>query len=214
MNQLQEFANCQPNWSLEEFVRLVNRLLPEILPEERTNTRVREEVTARLVRYYTTQGMLDEPLRQGREVRYQYRHLLQVLLLRKLLAAGYGAGAIAQFVVERGNSELESLLQGDIGLTIASTAITPNNSALEFLQQIQTNPAPTAMPLTSASRTIQPNEARSSSPHSLYSSQWRRIEIASGLEIHVRDRFSYPTDPQERQQLLKKILQALQFPSQ
>jgi DNA-binding transcriptional MerR regulator len=228
MKQLQDIAKKQPLWSLEEFVREANLLLPEILPDERANTRVREEVTPRLVRHYTTQGMLDEPLKQGREARYQYRHLLQVLLLRRLLAAGYGAGAIAQFVVAHSNDELETLLQGEVGLTIAATQPVSNNFALEFLQQIQTSstpmaiPAPTTMRSSGGSIPMQSGSARSapmkssqagrSSPHHFPpSSQWKRIEIAAGLELHLDDRFSLPTDPVERQQLLEAIAQALQI---
>jgi DNA-binding transcriptional MerR regulator len=236
MKQLQDIAKERPLWSLEEFVREANRLLPEILPDERANTRVREEVTPRLVRHYTTQGMLDEPLKQGREARYQYRHLLQVLLLRRLLAAGYGAGAIAQFVVAHSNDELETLLQGEVWLTISATPPTPNNSALEFLQQIQTSSTPMAIPAppkmqlsrtsipvqsgSAHSASIQPSEAgrsrsaalaRSSPRHLPPSSQWKRIEIAAGLEIHIGDRFSLPTDPVARQKLLEAIAQALQI---
>jgi DNA-binding transcriptional MerR regulator len=184
MTQLQDLAQHQPYWSLEEFVQVANQLLPEVLPDERANTRVREEVTSRLVRHYTTQGMIEEPLKQGREARYHYRHLLQVLMLRRLLTAGYGAGAIAQFAIDRTNSELETLLQGDLKLTITSTPSAPvhsesvstqstnsrsvstcsdpastaaSSSALEFLQQLQTRATPPAIPPTLAAPIPQPS---------------------------------------------------------
>ena len=75
-------------------VKIANDLLPQFLPEEKAHTRVREEVTSRLIRHYTSQGLLDEPLKEGRVARYTYRHLLQLLVVRRLLTEGYGASAI------------------------------------------------------------------------------------------------------------------------
>jgi DNA-binding transcriptional MerR regulator len=231
MNQLQELAQRQPNWPLDEFVQVANQLLAELLPNERVNTRVREVMTPRLVRHYTTQGMLDEPRKQGREARYSYRHLLQVLLLRRLLAAGYGAGAIAQFARAHSDSELEALLQGDVQLTLASGSVAiapaqsppPTNSALEFLQTIQASrsaPAP-AEPVSSRIAESRPSSVpasldQSSSRKRDFSSanppitHWQRLELAPGLEIHLSDSFSYPRDPASQQQLLARILQTLQ----
>ena len=94
MRTLQQIDHSAPNWSLEELVQVANELLPQFLPDEKAHTRVREEVAPRLIRHYTSQGMLDEPLREGREAKYVYRHLLQVLLVRRLLTEGYGASVI------------------------------------------------------------------------------------------------------------------------
>jgi DNA-binding transcriptional MerR regulator len=239
MNQLQELAQRQPNWPLDEFVQVANQLLAELLPDERVNTRVREVMTPRLVRHYTTQGMLDEPRKQGREARYSYRHLLQVLLLRRLLAAGYGAGAIAQFARTHSDSELETLLQGDVQLTLASTSKSesgaiaiaptqsrpPTNSAVEFLQTIQANrstlaaePQPIAPSMApsmapSPAASLDQSFARKrdvSSPANQPITHWQRIELAPGLEIHLSDAFSCPSDPASQQQLLEHILQTLQ----
>ncbi|HZJ09143.1 MAG TPA: hypothetical protein VFD39_05570, partial [Trueperaceae bacterium] len=70
-------------WSLDEFVEHTNRLLPELLPKE-SSKRAADPVNQRLVRHYATQGLLDEPLKEGREARYLYRHLLQLLVVRRL----------------------------------------------------------------------------------------------------------------------------------
>ncbi|WP_416670720.1 MerR family transcriptional regulator [Egbenema bharatensis] len=209
MKTLQQIAQEQPHWSLEEFVNVVNELLPQFLPEEKSHTRVREDVTPRLVRHYTSQGMLDEPLKQGREARYTYRHLLQVLFVRRLLIEGYGASAIDTLARSKTDIELESLLQGGIQLTVA-----PANPALAFLQQIQqrqpdaARSAPPRVPSTDRSLRLSaaPTPA---SPPSPAPSQWHRLEILPGLELHVRSDFVIPSTTQEQQNLLQHILRSL-----
>ncbi len=207
MRTLQQIAEADPSWSLAELVHVVNDLLPQFLPEEKSHTRVREEVTARLVRYYTSQGLLDEPLKLGREARYTYRHLLQLLLVRRLLMAGYGATAINTLAKTKNNSELEALLQGGIQLTVS-----PANPALAFLHQIQqrpTNRPPS--PSTLASSTVS-SRSLPASAVPLPASTWTHQEVLPGLELHIRSDFVLPTTPQEQQLLLQHIEQLLLAP--
>jgi len=198
MNILQQLAKNNPSWSLEEFVQVANNLLPQFLPAQKGNTRVREEVTPRLIRHYTTLGMLDEPLKDGRYAVYTYRHLLQILVVRRLLAEGFGANAIDQLATQRDNTELENLLAGGVQLSV-STA----NPALAYLQQIQKKqssvpaaPVPPAPPMESANLKTD-------------TTSWIRIEILPGLEIHVREDFGYPNSLSEQQNLLQYIAQKL-----
>lgn len=194
MRNLIELSQSNLNWSLDEFVQLTNDLLPQYLPENPANTRVREEVTPRLVRHYTSLEMLDEPIKEGRSARYSYRHLLQMLLVRRLLADGYGASAINQMATSKDNTELEALLQGGVHLTV-----TPANPALAFLQQLQQRQGD-AQPSKAALR---------STPRQLNPAHWTRIEVSPGLELHVQENFTYPSSPQEQQNLLQYINQQL-----
>ncbi|MBD2463669.1 MerR family transcriptional regulator [Oscillatoria sp. FACHB-1407] len=206
MKTLQQLAQRDSSWSLEELVQVANELLPQFLPEEKAHTRVREDVTPRLVRHYTSQGMLDEPFKEGREARYIYRHLLQVLLVRRLLTEGYGASVIDTLARSKSNSELEALLQGGVQLTVA-----PANPALAFLQQVQkrqSDVAPSISKLQSPSELASLSSAQSPlAPSS--TTQWIRQEILPGLELHVRSDFVLPSTSQEQQNLLQRILQTL-----
>lgn len=208
MKTLQELALAEPHWSLEELVQVANQHLPQFLPEEKAHTRVREDVTPRLVRHYASQGMLDEPLKEGREARYRYRHLLQLLLVRRLLAEGYGASAIDKLAISKTNQELEELLQGGVQLTIA-----PANPALAFLQQVQQRQAsPAQSPPSSPSAIPVPVAPSPAPPPSLEapsSSQWTRVEVLPGLELHIRFDFVYPSSGQEQHNLLQLIRQIL-----
>ncbi|MGK7889919.1 MAG: MerR family transcriptional regulator [Leptolyngbyaceae cyanobacterium] len=232
MKTLQQISQSAPLWSLDELVHVATEVLPQFLPEEKAHTRVREAVSPRLIRHYTSQGMLDEPLKEGREARYVYRHLLQVLLVRRLLTEGYGASVIDTLARAKANEELEALLQGGLQLTVA-----PANPALAFLQDIQqrqsgtnktgTNKTGTNKTGASQSGPNQPGTKRSSPKRSLSPqpiplpsssplasapaepSQWTRLEVLPGLELHVRRDFTLPTTTQAQQTLQQRIWQLL-----
>jgi DNA-binding transcriptional MerR regulator len=198
MKTLQQLAQNDPQWSLEEFVQVANNFLPQFLPNQEASSRVQEEVNPRLVRYYTTQGLLDKPLKQGREARYGYRHLLQLLVVRRLLMEGYTSTAITRLVLSKDNAELESLLQGGVKLTVQAA-----NPALAFLEQVQKRASPLPIPATLAP-TPQPTSPFSRSSTSNITS-WYRLEILPGLEIYVREDFNYPNSHQEQKNLLQMI---------
>lgn len=198
------FSQAPKPWSLDEFVEIVNGLLPQFLPEEKSHTRVREEMTSRLVRHYTGMGLLDEPLKEGREARYLYRHLLQALLVRRLLVEGYGASAIDNLAKSKTNQELEALLQGGVVLTL-----TPANPALNFLQEIQQRSAKSA-PAPSQSRKVGKADDSNLEKTALPTpSVWTRLVILPGLEVHVRNDFLLPSTHQEQENLWQRILQSL-----
>ncbi|MGK7908763.1 MAG: MerR family transcriptional regulator [Synechococcus sp.] len=193
MNTLQQLSQSDAQWSLDEFVELVNRLLPRYLPDSARGSRGQADLNPRLVRHYTSQGLVDKSVKAGKEARYTYRHLLQLLVVRRMMAEGYTAAAIDRFAIQQSNRELEALLEGGVQLT-AEVA----NPALSFLQSLQqeeqSQPSPPAK-LRSAS----------SAPQPLAKSQWTRLSVLPGLEIHVREDFQVPRTQQERESLLKAI---------
>jgi DNA-binding transcriptional MerR regulator len=229
MHLLQQLARQDPHWSLDDLVDVANQLLPQFLPDQGGDSRLQDQVNARLVRHYTTQGLLDKPLKQGREARYLYRHLLQLLLLRRLLAEGYSSGSLGPLVLSKTNQEIESLLQGGAQLTVEAA-----NPALAFLAQVrerstqpgdrtglspqrgrasQASPDPPApspsTPSPSAPSPSAPSPtdfaALSSAAPPAAPAQWTRQTILEGLEIHIREDFVYPNNPHEREALLQLI---------
>jgi DNA-binding transcriptional MerR regulator len=105
-------------FSLLDFVEQANRLLPRFLPESSTDSRQREEVNIRLVRHMTTLGLLDEAQREGRESRYTGKQLLQLLVVRRLMAEGYTTGAIKKLIAGASIERLEALLEGEAQPTV------------------------------------------------------------------------------------------------
>ena len=215
MSTLQHIAQQQPEYDLDRFVEVTNDLLPQFLPDQATGSRGQEPVNPRLVRHYTTQGLLDKPLRQGREARYRYRHLLQLLAVRRLLAEGYSASSIGSLIGGQGNAVLEDLLQGGVQLTVEAA-----NPALAFLSQIRergesstletsasnrkraSGPMLQAPPLASAPAP----DSDSSEPSS---ETWVRLDLLDGLELHVREDFVLPATAHERERLLQLIAHRL-----
>ncbi len=55
------------------------------------------EGNERLVRHYVSIGVVDKPSREGRDALYGFRHLLQFLAARRLLAEGFSLAKIAKY---------------------------------------------------------------------------------------------------------------------
>jgi DNA-binding transcriptional MerR regulator len=203
MTSLSDLAQQSLWLSLDAFVALVKDLLPQFLPEGE-DSQSQGAISSRLVRYYTTQGWLDKPLRQGREARYTYRHLLQLLLIRRLLAEGYGGNTIISLMKDRSDQALRDSLEGGVQLTMGVA-----NPALAFLAQLRSGPnsvqsGPRSVPVTSTPES-------SSAPAALKSPSetWQRLVVLPGLELQVRQDFVFPATAYEQEQLLRLIADRL-----
>ena len=190
MDRLQQIAEQQPEMVLDRFVEVTNDLLSQFLPSQGSGGRGQEPVNPRLVRYYTTQGWLDRPLKQGREARYTYRHLLQLLVLRRLLAEGYSASSIAGLIDGQGPGVLENILQGGAQLTLEAA-----NPALAFLAEIRDRQERSASAPSPGSPAPPPSPAET----------WTRLPLTDGLELHLRSDFRPPATPAQRDRLLQRI---------
>lgn len=221
MRSLQSFADA--SWSLEDFVQVVNALseqfLPQFLPQEKPDKRIKDNVNPRLIRHYTSLGMLDAPDKVGKEARYKYRHLLQILVLRRLLTQGYTAITIGSFTVQRNDNELVELLQGGTQMTDM-----PASPGLAFLETVKTrtsSPPTTDMPANPGLAFLEQVKTRTPSPSTTepkpqsgpiadsVPKTWVRLEILPGLELHVRDDFQFPTSAQEHQNLMELMQRLL-----
>ena len=69
-----------------------------------------EKLTERLIRYYTATGVLDKPDRLGREAAFHFRHLLQLLIARRLVDEGVSLVVISKFNLSKSTDELEQAL--------------------------------------------------------------------------------------------------------
>ncbi len=78
----------QASWTLDELVRRVAVGLADPAYPGAPNGRVRELPDRRVVRWYTTTGLIDRPVMQGRTALYGTRHLLQVVAVKRRQAEG------------------------------------------------------------------------------------------------------------------------------
>lgn len=69
--------------------------LAEVAQEALAETAVPDaDLNERLVRYYVTSGVLDAPVKRGREAVFELRHLVQLMVVRNLLAERLSLGQI------------------------------------------------------------------------------------------------------------------------
>ncbi|MEO3871497.1 helix-turn-helix domain-containing protein [Nonomuraea sp. B12E4] len=81
-------------WTIGELAAHAARELRATSPQG-ANGRVRDLPGERLIRWYTTIGLVDPPLtRRGRVARYGRRHLLQLVAVKRLQAAGHSIAQI------------------------------------------------------------------------------------------------------------------------
>ena len=94
-----------------EVLGLINRAVLQFLPNgDDRDSRVSRVFTERSFRHYTTLRSVDVPERVGKRAMYGYRHLVQALLVRKLLWEHLPAERIATLLAGRGTEEIKGML--------------------------------------------------------------------------------------------------------
>lgn len=98
-------------WRLDELVRRSQQLLALLPAGAGESRRVRWQPDARLVRYYTTLGLLDRPAElRGRTAYYRDRHLLQLLAIKTLQARGSSLQAVQEQLTGQPDAALAALI--------------------------------------------------------------------------------------------------------
>lgn len=96
-------------WTIGELAEHAARALRA--DAQPVNGRVRDVPGERLIRWYTTIGLVDPPLtRRGRIARYGRRHLLQLVAVKRMQAAGHSI------------AEIQAALAGATNATLAAAA--------------------------------------------------------------------------------------------
>ena len=116
-----------------------------------TNAAARSALSARAVRFYVANGLLDRPEGKGTAATYGYRHLLQLLAIKIRQREGQTLAVIKSELSEQTGDAIERRVAQALGPSLATMA-----------PSVETDDA--APPAS-----------------------WRRVAIASGVELHVRD---------------------------
>jgi DNA-binding transcriptional MerR regulator len=180
---------------------------------------VSEVPDERTVRYYLTEGLVPPAEdKQGTASVFGYRHLLQLLVVKKLQSEHLPIRKIRDLVDGRTERELERLL-GEEG----SQAL--RNEALSYLEKLlikpvtspsqaaaATPPSPqvarqalSADALSSFAQPAPPNQPTSSG-----GGTWARIEIEPGLELHVHNQYQPPREARGLRRLTQSVLRVLE----
>jgi hypothetical protein len=90
------------------------------------NGRIRDLPGERLIRWYTTIGLVDPPLtRRGRIAQYGRRHLLQILAIKRLQAAGRSIAQIQAALVGATDAMLEQAAEAPARIPSGAGMSTP-----------------------------------------------------------------------------------------
>ncbi|WP_206061107.1 helix-turn-helix domain-containing protein [Nonomuraea basaltis] len=107
-------------WTIGELAEHAARALRDGAPP--ANGRVRDVPGERLIRWYMTIGLVDPPLtRRGRIARYGRRHLLQLVAIKRLQAAGHSIADIQAALAGATDRMLEEAATAT-GLTVTPGA--------------------------------------------------------------------------------------------
>ena len=126
-------------WDLAELTAEVARALSELGYAGTESGRVRDVPDARVIRYYTTLGLLDRPAElRGRTAYYSARHLAQLVAIKKLQARGQSLAEVQAVLAAIDDTELLRIAHADL----KSAPVTrPSRRAAPFWKQAPTAPA-------------------------------------------------------------------------
>ena len=116
-----------------------------------TNSSARATPSARAIRFYVANGLLDHPEGKGTAATYHYRHLLQLLAIKIRQREGQTLETIKAELVELHGDQLEKRVAGSLAPALGAGAD----------PQVRHDDDAPAI--------------------------WRRITVAEGIELHVRD---------------------------
>ena len=171
---------------------------------------VSEVPDERTVRYYLTEGLISPAEdKQGVSSIFEYLHLLQLLVVKKLQAEHLPIRKIREIVSGRSERELECLL----GVDHKSAT---RNEALSYLETLLTSsssaiPVPAASPHSYGAAPSQPlSSGLAQLPSSTPSGTWERIAIEPGLELHIHNDYEPPAEAKGLRRLAQHILRIIE----
>ena len=116
----------EPLWRLDELASRCQMLVDRLGLNVGDSRRVRWEPSPRLLRYYTTLGLLDRAARMvGRTAYYNRRHLLQLLSIKHLQQQGQSLQEIQAALLGKPDMELMANLGLDPDFELPSAEAPP-----------------------------------------------------------------------------------------
>ena len=127
----------ESSWTLDQLTRLVGAAL-SVDYDGQASGRVRDLPDRRAIRYYTTIGLVDRPAAmRGRTALYARRHLLQLVAIKRLQAAGLSLAEVQARLAGATDALLERQARIPASLPVEAEAAPPSAPAL---------PVPSARP--------------------------------------------------------------------
>jgi DNA-binding transcriptional MerR regulator len=165
---------------LDELLARVNQVAAKLLPVgEAIDSRISQTLVPRTFRHYQTLRCVDAPEKHGRNASYGYRHFLQALLIRRLLADGVPARRMPELVSGSGD-KLKRMILGGVEMVMRPGGGVEAEERPSRYQQV----------------------LHACTEKSV--SAWTRVALGEGIEIHLSDKRPKMT-PEQRRQMLRRI---------
>lgn len=174
---------------------VVNILITGVAPVQPSD-RVSEMLSERTLRYYISQGLVDRPSgKEGTSALYSYRHLLQLLALKRLQVFYFPMKKIREIIQNSTNDELKGIISGDRLDTSFDSGASIQANALAYLDSIlpvetkmdqSERPGPSFEIPTSPSRLPVSQATAASGTGPPVPESWERFVLEDGIELHVR----------------------------
>jgi DNA-binding transcriptional MerR regulator len=206
MRKWLEAARRRKFIGVAELAQEAARILAESGGAQQARGTVTELPDERTVRYYLSEGLVPpSEEKQGTASVFGYRHLLGLLVVKKLQAEHIPIRKIRELVTGKTERQLERLLGAEQEQGPGSAG---RGEALSYLESLlHKSPSPFAAPPSSppAARASAPAAAPSDSPRET----WARVELERGLELHVSDGYRAPQSEGALRRLSQSFLNVL-----
>ena len=176
-------------FTLKELVIYTNQLLP-VFAAKQTRYKVAQLVTARIVRYYLHEGLINGPAyREGRNGIFTCTHILQILAIKYLQSTYMPLKKISKIVSTLTYDGLKALL-------LDRAALNPLLSGVSLDRK------------RAAKKTIQGPEPGVPAIYDNCTS-WRRFQIHDKLELNVEEHFNVLGKDVDIKTIFSRIMQVL-----
>ena len=150
----------------------------------------RSGVPARTIRYYISEGLLAGPGARGKSAAYGEDQLLRLLMIRRLADRRVPLVEIRDMLSSLSPDQMRSLLAEEEQYSQRRQQAIQTQSPRAYIASLLEEARGQSVPGASQpERTPQTFTARfrpATSPDVTATSDWQRIELAPGLELHVR----------------------------
>lgn len=169
LSTLRTYQSLAP-WNLRGLTAIAGAIL-DAAAVTPLNAAARAVPSERTIRFYVTRGIVTPPEGRGTAAVYGYRHLLQVLGVKLRQMEGGTLTSIARDLADTPGDVLERRIASVLGTSL------PAPERLTLGKDVPTGRVGRAV----ASWLREPEEGT----QEFVASDWRRIVVARGLELHV-----------------------------
>jgi DNA-binding transcriptional MerR regulator len=210
--ELEPYAGRE-DFRVDELLEIANRLV-EIIAPVQPSDRVAETLSERTLRYYISEGLVDRPSgKEGAAALYSFRHLLQLLALKRLQASYFPVKRIKEIVPDSSNDELRTIIEG----AGAQPELSIRDNAMSYLSSLTLeeqawNRVESRM-LPAGQRQMfgpqAPPDAAGGVALPAPPQSWERLVLDDGIELHIRADRRESLRKGELRRMLERTLKSL-----